>query len=298
MPPRRRRPDRTGMRSGVRSARAAGVWALRSQRLHRGADDAAETAAVVAARGIDLLVVDHYGLDWNGSACCADRSSIWWSWRTWKAGSTIAACCSTRIPRTVRSKILPRAIARGRDGVRGTAIRAAGQGYRDVRLTRKAPKESVLRIVVSFGASDPLDLTLKSVEALLLPQFADLHADVVIGANYRGLDRLELLVRDTDRIHLVPPQPQLGDLLQRADLAIGAGGVTALERLCLGLPSLLWSSAWRRISDQAASGSAGPGPSTIFGPAANIDVQQLEPDCSVAGNQRVGEPRQQRLGDG
>jgi RimJ/RimL family protein N-acetyltransferase len=67
--------------------------------------------------------------------------------------------------------------------------------------------------------------------------------DLVIGTNHpqRGALELQAAARPGTRVH--GTRPHLADLMDLADLAMGAGGVTTWERLCLGLPSLVLSIA-------------------------------------------------------
>lgn len=95
------------------------------------------------------------------------------------------------------------------------------------------------RILVYFGGSDAGDLTGLALEALDCAELRHLPLEVVAGANNPHLESLQqkTQARPLSRLHV---QPQgFVELMLRADLCIGAGGVTTWERLCLGLPSLV-----------------------------------------------------------
>jgi len=108
---------------------------------------------------------------------------------------------------------------------------------------------AVRRVLVFFGGSDPLNLTGLALEVLSAPGFRHIEVDVVAGANYQHNKTLEGQVAARPRTTLHGPRRHLADLIVEADLAIGAGGVTTWERMCLGLPSVVTS-----ISDNQRPG--------------------------------------------
>jgi RimJ/RimL family protein N-acetyltransferase len=100
-------------------------------------------------------------------------------------------------------------------------------------------RSALRRILVSFGGSDPLDITGRALAALTDPAFAGIAVDVVVGINYRHRENLERLAAARPLTTLHGHQPTLLPLLGEADLAVGAGGTTTWERLCLGVPSVV-----------------------------------------------------------
>jgi RimJ/RimL family protein N-acetyltransferase len=82
-----------------------------------------------------------------------------------------------------------------------------------------------------------------ALDALSAPDLRHLHVDVVIGAHttHRGTVEAGAAARTNTEVH--ESRPHLADLMAAADLAVGAGGGTAWERMCLGLPSIVVSIA-------------------------------------------------------
>jgi UDP-2,4-diacetamido-2,4,6-trideoxy-beta-L-altropyranose hydrolase len=95
------------------------------------------------------------------------------------------------------------------------------------------------RVFVFFGASDPTNETGKVLDALTAPEFADTAADVVLGAHHPRRAEIESRRRENPRITVHESVDSLAGLLASADLAIGAGGATTWERLCLNVPSIV-----------------------------------------------------------
>jgi UDP-2,4-diacetamido-2,4,6-trideoxy-beta-L-altropyranose hydrolase len=116
----------------------------------------------------------------------------------------------------------------------------------EYRRNRKSAGErdaTPRRVLVFFGGSDPDNMTGRALEALSGAEFAALHADIVVGANNPHRVALENAARARAATRLLGPRPHLADLMAEADLAIGAGGTTTWERMCVGLPSLVVSIA-------------------------------------------------------
>lgn len=95
------------------------------------------------------------------------------------------------------------------------------------------------RVLCYFGAGDPNGLTLAALEALLDLERADLNADIVLGPYARDRSRISALASEHPRITIHEKLPSLAGLMVTADLALGAGGATSWERICLGLPALV-----------------------------------------------------------
>ncbi|MXS19953.1 UDP-2,4-diacetamido-2,4,6-trideoxy-beta-L-altropyranose hydrolase [Pseudomonas oryzihabitans] len=124
------------------------------------------------------------------------------------------------------------------------------------------------RVLVSFGGVDEAGETLKVLTALA--DFPELQVDVVAGlANPHWLALVERCrVRPDWRLwqHV----EDFAGLLREVDLAIGAGGGTAWERACLGIPSLCVSLAPNQRANAEALATAGA--HLYLGEAAQVSV--------------------------
>lgn len=115
--------------------------------------------------------------------------------------------------------------------------------YAKHRAKARIRNGAVGRILVFFGGSDPHDLTGMTLRALSDGLFDHVEIDVIVGSNYPYARELEALAARCSRVRLHGPRPHLADLMEQADLAIGAGGATTWERLCVGVPSIVISIA-------------------------------------------------------
>ena len=103
------------------------------------------------------------------------------------------------------------------------------------------------RLMVFFGGVDQANLTGRTLEVLLDSVLADLSVDVVLGFKSPHRHAVEHLARLRPNTTLHSSLPSLAGLIARADLGIGAGGITTWERACLGLPALVVPCAANQI---------------------------------------------------
>lgn len=207
------------------------------------AEDAAQTIEALDAAAPDWLVVDHYGLD-----------SEWETRLRPHVGRILAI--DDLANRTHDCDVLldqnyfadPESRYRGLvpPGCRflvGPRYALLRPEYREYRAKPHGPDGEVRRVLVFLGGTDRHGVTAMALEALSAPGLAHLHVDVVVGANNASPERIEELAVQRGRTTLETPRPHLADLMWRADVAIGAGGATTWERMCIGLPSVTMSVA-------------------------------------------------------
>lgn len=221
------------------------------------ADDARETIEALEGKIPDWLIVDHYGLglEWERLARphagrilvlddLADRchdcdvlldANYSLDGRRRYDGLVPSACALDLGPR--HALLGPqfaarRRISRSRDG-------------------------RIRRVLVFFGGSDPRNTTSLALAALSDPAFRDWRVEVVVGANHPDCDGIHDQASRRPFTTVFGPQDHLADLMMTADLAIGAGGVTTWERMCLGLPAVVISIADNQRPASEALGQAG-----------------------------------------
>lgn len=222
--------------------------------------DVARTSKELPVSGLDWLVVDHYALDarWEKAMRrharrilviddLADREHDCDLLLDANAGRD-ASDYATLIPSEARVLVGPmHALLRQEFGdwrERGLARRAAAQmrqlmvsmgGVDDANVTgkvlaalRRCDLSSVARIRVVLGAAAPWQAAVRA-QAAEMPY----STEVLIGVDH------------------------MAQLMCESDLAIGAAGGTALERCCVGLPSLLVVVAENQVAAAHALDAAG-----------------------------------------
>ncbi|MGP4060593.1 UDP-2,4-diacetamido-2,4,6-trideoxy-beta-L-altropyranose hydrolase [Halobacillus sp. H74] len=104
------------------------------------------------------------------------------------------------------------------------------------------PNGTLERILVSFGGSDPTNETLKALKAILMLEKQP-EVDVVIGKSNPYQTEILAFCKKVKEFHLHIQTNEIARLMQKADIAIGAGGGSVWERCYMNLPSIVIETA-------------------------------------------------------
>ena len=151
--------------------------------------------------------------------------------------------------------------------------------YSNFRAFQARRSAKVKRIFIYFGGSDSANVSFKAMEALSSRNHKHFLIDLVIGSNnsYRAVLEQQASRRGLTFIH--QSRIHLADLMAEADLAIGAGGATTWERLCLGLPSLVVTCADNQVP--LAQILHNKGLIRLIGKSSTITVEDIHDALSV-----------------
>ncbi len=203
------------------------------------AEDAGQTIEALKGEKPDWLVVDHYGLD-----------------RDWErrlrpyAGKQMVIDDLANRPHECDLLLDQNYSAEGErryaERAPGHCKRLVGPRYALLRPEYAAYRQTLLpydrevrRVLAFFGGTDPDNMTGLTLTALSNPELRHLTVDLVVGANYPHGEALQRQAAKRPDTTLHRSRPSLADLMAQADLALGAGGATTWERMCLGLPTLV-----------------------------------------------------------
>lgn len=209
---------------------------------------------------IDLLVIDHYGLDAEFEKSChqfakriivlddlADRPHF----------------CDVLLDQTFGRNAADYTglVPDGCTVLTGSTyalLRPMFSAARDGALHRRATSEKIERILVNLGSTDPDNVTSKVLKSLS-GLSRSVKVDVVLGRNAPHLADVQMLSEmgpmDVE-VHV--DCDDMATRIHLADLAIGAAGTSSWERCCLGLPTmmLLIADNQRLIATELASAGA------------------------------------------
>lgn len=110
--------------------------------------------------------------------------------------------------------------------------------FKNSRLKYRKRDGNINRILLYFGGIDLTNETTKALEAIYMLKEADIKVDVVVGSACPYINLIKKLCSGMPNITFYCQVPNMADLMAKADLAIGAGGITTWERCYLGLPSI------------------------------------------------------------
>jgi UDP-2,4-diacetamido-2,4,6-trideoxy-beta-L-altropyranose hydrolase len=96
------------------------------------------------------------------------------------------------------------------------------------------------KILVTFGGSDPGNVTGDIVKMLKNVCLTDIEVIVIAGVNNPNISKLHSLIRDFDQIRIIQNVQDMPDLMAWADIAICAGGSTVYECAFMGLPAIIY----------------------------------------------------------
>lgn len=235
--------------------------------------DALATRVALGAFGpLDWLVVDHYrlGVEWERAAAgFAQRVAVI------DDNAQRAHDCDLLIDHNVSA-----AWAQYDDLLPPRALRLLGPRFALLRAAFARPKDApprpraaVSRLLVAFGGADPTGETEKVLGALAMPALASLSVDVAVGAANPRFAAIcgRADARGGTRVHV--DAERIDRLIDAADLAIGAAGVSALERCARGLPSLLIAVADNQVP--IAQALAQRGAAVYLGRAREVDEERI-----------------------
>ncbi len=198
--------------------------------------DAKATIAALGGRPVDWLVVDHYGID-----------ASWESQLRPFVNRVMVIDDLANRPHDCDLLLDQNLRSAGDSGysklVPPTAQVLQGPAFaliRDEFAVGRQPhdRSTVARILVSFGGVDGANGTAVALDAIDALDTTERVVDVVIGAHHTTRDAI--IQRCSDAGYVCHVQTSaIADLMDAADVAIGAGGASSWERCTVGLPAII-----------------------------------------------------------
>lgn len=203
--------------------------------------DAEETIAALKKNTVscDWLVVDHYALDTRWESCVrkfaqrimviddlADRPHDCDLLLDQNLFEDMETRYKSLVPSDCRQLL-------------GPCYALLRQEFREARKNLHFPSGNVGRILVFFGGSDPQNMTALALDAISQLNRPDITVDVVIGASNPHRENIEFICEAMPNTNLHVQLSNMAELMTDDVIAIGAGGVSAWERCCTGIPSLV-----------------------------------------------------------
>ncbi|MBS4047997.1 MAG: UDP-2,4-diacetamido-2,4,6-trideoxy-beta-L-altropyranose hydrolase [Alphaproteobacteria bacterium] len=193
--------------------------------------------------GCDLLITDHYRLDSTFESACRDWATHILAIDDLADRPHDADWLLDQTPGRDDIDYAPLVPPQSRM-LLGADYALLRPEFARMRAAAQRPKDKLAHILITFGASDPHDMTGLALNALRDARIGG-TVDIVMGADDCRRERLENILGPQSSLKARYHQAtkRMAELMRNADVCIGAGGVTALERCCLGLPSLIIQTA-------------------------------------------------------
>jgi UDP-2,4-diacetamido-2,4,6-trideoxy-beta-L-altropyranose hydrolase len=119
--------------------------------------------------------------------------------------------------------------------------------FYEVKKNLRVRDGNIKNILVFFGGSDVTNETMKALEAIELLDRKDIKVNVVVGASNNNKGSIESFCIKKENMQFYCQVNNMAELMNEADLAIGAGGTTIWERCFLGLPAIVIAIAKNQI---------------------------------------------------
>ena len=205
--------------------------------------DAQQTISVINKDEIDLLIVDHYEIDyrWHKKLRCKSKKIM-----------VIDDLANRKYD---CDYLLDQTYGRVEEGynllINDDCELLIGSSYALVspefeRLRLKAIEKrkrgiSIERILISMGGSDLNNIAAQLIAAIAIIEWKKKPIiDVVVGVNSPHTNNIVDLVNSLSlQVNVIQNTNNMAELMVNADLAFGAGGATAWERCVLGLPTIV-----------------------------------------------------------
>lgn len=159
-------------------------------------------------------------------------------------------------------------------GHRFTPVRS---DFRDVPRPQRTFDHRPLRLLLTFGGSDPAGMSLPALRAAVdLARQVPIETTLLLGPAHPDVASVRSLAQQTPGVRVLHDVADMATLLSGTDLAVSAGGTTCWELATLGVPMLLV-----QVADNQAvvlGGIAQAGAGMLLPPA-----QGLSPEALTAG---------------
>jgi len=223
---------------------------IQEHQARRGSPEDAAATLAAAASWAQWIVADGYdfGLHWQRAA---------------KEGSAGLLCFDDLGGASFAADLVVNQNPGAQDlsyGMGGDGRVLAGADYvvlrRDIRRLKRDASSQPPHLLVTFGGYDEDNLALAAMRELAGVE-APFAATVICSANADGLAEAQTFAAShPDRFRVLPPG-DIVPLMAAADLALCAGGTTALELASLGVPMVLVTVADNQEPGAAALAGAG-----------------------------------------
>lgn len=210
------------------------------QEIHeKSIEDAEKTISILKNyASFDWIIVDHYALDWKWEELIrphVKRVFVIDDMANRKHECDVLLDQNFQFDMELRYKELVPENCINLLGPRYLLFRPE---FRNIK-PRTSRNGSIKNILIFFGGSDSTNETVKALKACNLLERKDFHIDVVVGGSNPHHNKIQQLCKEIPGAVFHRQINYMAELMNKADLAIGAGGSTTWERCLLGLPALI-----------------------------------------------------------
>jgi UDP-2,4-diacetamido-2,4,6-trideoxy-beta-L-altropyranose hydrolase len=205
--------------------------------------DAKDTIEILKNYQADWIIVDHYSIDevWEKRIQPYARKIM-----IIDDLANRKHYCNLLLDMTVNRKESDYLLKTTEDckilvGAKYILMRDQFKANKPIALMRRKNMSDVKRILISLGGTDPLNITswvLNEIETANIR--SDIEIDVIINSDKGQSNIIRKQIEfSSNKILIHHNVENMSDFMTNADLGIGACGISAWERCCLGLPTIV-----------------------------------------------------------
>lgn len=204
--------------------------------------DAKETESLLQGHLVDLLIIDHYAINykWEHSLKDMVKNIMVIDDLADRKHQCKVLLDTTVLVNSNRYQALVPSHCKLFLGPSYVLLRPE---FYEEKLQMKVRTGLVKRILIFFGGFDHTNETGKALSYFLELGRNDINVDVVVGQQNIHKRRLKEICEQYSNLHFHCQVNNMATLMRHADLSIGAGGTTTWERCYLGLPTIVLSIA-------------------------------------------------------
>lgn len=206
--------------------------------------DAEDTKAVISElSNIDLLVVDSYAIDYiweNELRPYVKKIMIIDDLANRKHNCDILLDQNFYLNKEERYK---RLVPENCQLYLGPKFALLREEFYKAKANLRKRDGNIKNILVFFGGNDLTNETEKTIKAIEMLNRPDITVNVVVGNSNTNQEKIKKLCDQNLQFKFYCQVDNMAELMNEADLAIGAGGTTIWERYFMELPSIVISVA-------------------------------------------------------
>jgi UDP-2,4-diacetamido-2,4,6-trideoxy-beta-L-altropyranose hydrolase len=208
--------------------------------------DAYKTSKAAVSRNAEVVVVDHYAL-----------SELWESQLSSDGFKVVALDDLPLKPHSAEIVVRPglSLTDSGGGASHHTARELSGPRYAmvpkefcEAKNLRETMNDSVpKRVLVYFGGVDAGNASEKVVDAIVGAQGLRYFIELVLGSGNTRSEKITRKYATSPQVTVHNSLSSLSDIIVKCHVGVGAGGVSAFERVAAGLPTILYSLSKNQI---------------------------------------------------
>ncbi len=152
--------------------------------------------------------------------------------------------------------------------------------FEQAHSEKRAFPERIQTILITFGGTDPKNITLNLLKHILGMQ-NDFKITIIAGPGFQNRDELERLTANKPNLELVKNVQSMAQCLLKHDVVFCSGGITLHEAMCAGTPAFVINQVAHQ--EEKAKSAENHGAAINLGRAESWDVKRLAEILGLGG---------------